>query len=167
LLNLALKADGSMQDKEIAYLRDMAAWMNVVSEGIHASRPWLIYGELEAGQSLDFVSKDESKGKVYQDPEKIPMGRYKLHPGGIRYTRSKDGRVIYATRLAWPEEPFVLTSFAADGIGKDVEIKSVSLLGCSAEVQWERTANGLVVNPPVEPVFEDREWPVMFRLELY
>ena len=164
LLNLAIKADGSMQDTEVTYLKEMARWMDVVGEGIHASRPWLTYGELEPGASLGFVSLDNKKGKVYDDPEKVDMGRYKLNPGDIRYTRSKDGKVIYATRLAWPEKPFTLTSFSSEGVGGDVQIKSVSLLGSDAEVTWKKTPEGLLITPPAQPVFEDPEWPVMFKL---
>jgi alpha-L-fucosidase len=164
LLNLALKADGSMQDIEVTYLKEMARWMDVVGEGIHASRPWLVYGELEPGATLGFVSLEKKKGKVYDDPEKIKMGRYKLHPGDIRYTRSKDGKAIYATRLAWPKEPFTLTSFSSKGAGGDVQIKSVSLLGSDAKVSWKKTPEGLVITPPAKPVFDDAKWPVMFKL---
>jgi alpha-L-fucosidase len=164
LLNLAIKTDGSMQDTEVEFLKEMARWMDVVGEGIYATRPWLVCGELEPGASLGFVSLDNKKGKVYDDPEKVEMGRYKLHPGDIRYTRSKDGKIIYATRLAWPEEPFTLTSFGADAVGKDVQIASVELLGSAEQVVWNRTDEGLVITPPAKPVFDDAEWPVMFKL---
>ena len=144
----------------------MAVWTKVNGEGIYATRPWLTFGEFEGGELQGFVSMDEKKGKVYDDPGKVAMGRYKLNGGDIRYTRSKDGKAIYATRLAWPEEPFTLTSFGADAVGKDIEIKSVELLGSDAPVKWKRTAEGLVISPPMQPVFEDVTWPVMFKLVL-
>jgi alpha-L-fucosidase len=164
LLNLAIKTDGSIQDTEVEFLREMARWMDVVGEGIHATRPWLAYGELEPGTTLDFVSMDKKKGNVYDDPEKVEMGRYKLHPGDIRYTRSKDNKAIYATRLAWTEEPLTLTSFGLDAVGKDVQIASVELLGSDEQVAWKRSAEGLVITPPSKQVFDDPEWPVMFKL---
>ena len=155
-----------MQEVEVEFLKDMAKWMEVVGEGIHVTRPWLNYGELEKGKSLDFVSKDDSKGNVYKDPEKVPMGRYKLNDGDIRFTRSKDSKTIYATRLTWPEESFTLTSFGADAVGKDIEISSIELLGSDAPVKWKRTTEGIVITPPKHPVFEDATWPVMFKLVL-
>ena len=164
VLNLAIKTDGSIQDQEIAFLKEMAAWMQVNGEGIHATRPWLTYGELEPGTSLGFISMEKKKGKVYNDPEKIEMGRYKLHPGDIRYTRSKDRKNIYATHLSWPEKPFTLISFGADAVGKNIEIKSVSLLGSDAKISWKTTPEGLYITPPSEAVFKDKTWPVMFKI---
>jgi len=164
LLNLAIRTDGSMQDTEVEFLKELAVWTKVNGEGIYATRPWLTFGEFEGGELQGFVSKDDSKGIVYRDPDKVAMGRYKLNGGDIRYTRSKDGKAIYATRLAWPEEPFTLTSFGADAVGKDVQIASVDLLGSDEQVAWKRSAEGLVITPPTKPVFEDPEWPVMFKV---
>ena len=164
LLNLAIKTDGSIQDQEITFLKDMATWMQTNGEGIHATRPWLVYGELEPEKSLGFVSMEKKKGKVYNDPDKIEMGRYKLHPGDIRYTRSKDEKIIYATRLSWPEKPFLLGSFGSNAAGKDIEIKSVSLLGSDAKISWKKTTDGIHIIPPTKPVFDDKKWPVMFKI---
>ena len=163
LISLGLKGDGSMQDCEVAFLRDLAKWTQAVGGGIFATRPWLTYGELEPGTKLDAVENDK-KGIVYDDPERIKMGRIKIHEGDIRYTRSKDGKVIYAARLSWPEKPFTLTSFGADAAGKDVQIASVELLGSNEVVKWTRTAEGLVISPPQKPVFEDKQWPIIFKL---
>ena len=164
LLNLAIKTDGSIQEKEITFLKDMAVWMQVNGEGIHATRPWLVYGELEPGTNLGFISMEKKKGTVYNDPEKIEMGRYKLHPGDIRYTRSKDEKIVYATRLSWPEKEFILTSFGTNAPGKDIEIESVSLLGSDAKISWKKTPEGLLITPPSTPVFKDKTWPVMFKI---
>ena len=93
------------------------------------------------------------------------MGTTKTHDGDIRYTRSKDGKTIYATRMSWPEEAFTLTSFATGGVGEDVEIKTIFLLGSDAEIQWKRTDKGIVIIPPSTPVFESNDWLVMFKLK--
>lgn len=76
-----------------------------------------------------------------------------------------DGKTIYATRMSWPEEAFTLTSFAAGGVGEDVQIKTILMLGSDAEIQWERTDKGIVIIPSSTPVFESNDWPVMFKLE--
>ena len=163
MLNLALKPDGSIQDVEVEFLKDMAKWTRVLGEGIYATRPWLTYGELAPGNTLAAIENNR-KGQVYDDPERIPMGRTKLNEGDVRFTRSKDGKIIYATRLAWPDKPFTLSSFSEKGVGKEVGIKSVSLLGGDAQVTWKRTKDGIVITPSAKPVFENEDWPVMFKL---
>ncbi len=165
LLNLALKPDGSIQEAEVQFLKDMGAWTSVLGEGIYASRPWLVYGELGPGNEKHEVLGNH-KGKVYKDPAAVPMGRTKLYENDIRYTRSKDGRHIYAAMLAQPKKNFTLTSFAEGGVGKDVEIAKISLLGSKDGVQWKRTEEGIEIQAPDKPVFEDPEWPVMYRLDV-
>ena len=104
----------------------------------------------------------------------IPVSRGKLPASGTNnearehaiYTCSKDGKTIYATRLSWPEHAFTLTSFAAGGVGKDVKINSVALLGSDAEIQWKRAGEGIAITPPSTPVLESKDWPVTFKLEV-
>jgi alpha-L-fucosidase len=142
----------------------MAEWTKVMGEGIYATRPWLTYGELEPGESLNAV-ESVRKGHVYDDPTRVKMGRLKVHEGDIRYTQSKDGKTIYAARLSWPEKSFTLRSFAEDGVGKGVKVASISLLGSKADCKWKRTEVGITVTPPEQGVFENPSWPVVFRIE--
>jgi len=164
LLNLGLKGDGSLQDCEVAFLKDMAKWTQVVREGIYGTRPWLTYGELEPGESLNAV-ESVREGHVYDDPSRVKMGRLKIHEGDIRFTQSKDGKTIYAARLSWPEKPFTIKSFAADGVGKDVKVAAISLLGAKVKCRWERTEAAITITPPEASVFENPRWPVIFRIE--
>lgn len=117
LISLGLRPDGSMQESEVALLKDMARWTHAVGEGIYATRPWRVYGECEPGTTLGAVVRDK-KGIVFDDPQRIRTGRLKLHGGDIRFTRSKDGRTIYAAHLSWPQKPLTLTSFSANGAGR-------------------------------------------------
>lgn len=165
LLNLALKADGSIPDCEIAFLKDMAEWIDVVGEGIHDTRPWVAFGEVEPGKTLYF-REHSHKGIVYDDPERVKMGAFRLNKGDIRYTQSKDGRTVYATRLSWPTEDFELRSFAADGVAAKVTVKSISLLGSDARLEWVRKGSGTLITPPNRQVFGNGDWPVTFRLEV-
>ncbi|MCX7013751.1 MAG: hypothetical protein NTW86_14555 [Candidatus Sumerlaeota bacterium] len=143
---------------------DMAQWMNVVGEGIHATRPWRVYGELEPGQEMVFKERD-SKGLVYNDPERVPTGHLQLHAGDIRYTRSKDQSVIYAARLSAPKARFALSAFGKKGVGKDVVVKSVRLLGCDEPVGWARSDEGIAIDPPSRAVFANEDWPLMYELK--
>ncbi|MCX7013754.1 MAG: alpha-L-fucosidase [Candidatus Sumerlaeota bacterium] len=164
LISLGIKGDGSMQDCEIAFLKDLAKWTHANGEGIYATRPWLTYGEIEPGQELNAIVDDKKKGIVYDDPARTTMGRFQSHEGDIRYTRSKDGKAIYAARLSWPEESFTLASFSTEGVGKNVPVASVSLLGSDANIAWERTASGIMITPPGKSVFDDSSWPVVFKI---
>ena len=164
LISLGLKADGSLQECEVAFLKDLARWTHAVGEGIFATRPWLVYGELEPGESSGTEEKERDKGIVVHDPTRVPMGRLKLHAGDIRYTRSKDGRVIYAARFTWPEKPFTLRSFSATGVGKGVRVTSISLLGSTEKVTWVKTKNGVTITPPANAAFDDSGWPVLFKI---
>ena len=165
LISLGLKPDGAMQDCEVAFLKDLATWTRVVGEGIFATRPWLVYGELEPGQKLEEFALDK-KGIVFDDPTTVRKGRLKLHEGDIRYTRSKDGKAIYAARLSWPEKPFTLTSFSVTGLGKDVKVDAISLLGSNGRTEWTRTENGITITPPARSPFNDTSWPVIFKIEV-
>jgi alpha-L-fucosidase len=165
LLNLGLKGDGSMQEVEVTFLRDLAAWTKVVGEGIYATRPWRVYGEEDPRKPKMIVEK-RRKGIVYDDPDRVPTGRLKLSDADIRYTRSKDQAKLYATRLGWPEAPFTLRSFAEDGVGRGVKVRAVSLLGSKGTTGWRRTGTGIVITPPATPVFDDPDWPVTFRLDV-
>lgn len=167
LLNVGLKADGSIPDTELAYLADMTKWTGVVGEAIYATRPWLVSGELEPGAANTFVENTNAfRGIVYRDPERVKMGSMRFNPGDIRFTRSKDGRTVYAARFSWGDEPFTLRSFAADGIGREVKVAGVSLLGSAGQCEWRRTAEGLTIVPPSAPVFPDRNWPVVYKIEI-
>ena len=165
LLNLAIAPDGSIQPEEIQFLKDMARWTGVLGEGIYASRPWRVYGELGPGNKLD-AKESTHKGKVHKDPEAIPMGRMKLNESDIRYTRSKDGKTVYATMLSFPKEDFTLTSFAKGSAGGDLEVEDVSLLGSKERIVWKQSDAGITIGKPSAPVFENLDWPVMFKLVL-
>lgn len=164
LLNLGLKADGSMRDDERAFLLDMEQWMNVVGEGIHATRPWLTFGELDPDEELFFKEK-ESRG-VYDDPERVRMGHLRPYDGDIRYTRSKDARTVYAFRYSAPTMPFTLFSFGKSEAGEDVKVKSIRLAGSDEKVQWKRDDRGIEIKPTSRPVFADSLWPVMYTIEV-
>jgi hypothetical protein len=123
-----------------------------------------VYGELEPGQKVEEFELAK-KGIVFDDPTTVRKGRFKLHEGDIRFTRSKDGKTIYAARLSWPSKPFTVSSFSATGIGKDVKVGSISLLGSNEKIKGVRTESGIAITPPDRSPFEDASWPVIFKLE--
>jgi len=131
LLNMPQRADGTLDEQEIAFLKEMAAWMQVNSEAIHATRPWFTFGE---GSGPIQPADKKSKVDVYQ-------------PEDFRFTRSKDGKILYAIAMAWPTDGKLLVKSLATGAGK---ISEVSLLGNPGKLDWQQTADGLVVTMPKE-----------------
>ena len=90
LLSIPLPGSGLPDADELKFLEEFTAWMDVNSEGIHATRPWKIYGE---GPSVTTPG---------------PRGQF----GGARDVRaytSEDmrftmkGDTLYAFIMAWPE----------------------------------------------------------------
>ena len=140
MLNIPLRGDGSADDKEVSLLEDLAAWMDVNAEAIFATRPWKIYGE---GPSTQRVAE---KGQFDGHKDIAPFTAQDL-----RFTTSKDGKVLYVIAMGWPADGKVtIKSLAAGSPHLAGEIGSVKLLGPKAKVTAQRTAEGLVVTLPAK-----------------
>ena len=120
LLNIPVRADGSIDDQEEKILNEIGDWLHINGEAIYATRPWKTYGE----------------GGEMAGTER------KYSPKDIRFTRAKDGSTLYAIVLGEPMEPVRITSLAAE------RITSVSLLGSDAKVDWKQNPDALVIQIP-------------------
>jgi alpha-L-fucosidase len=132
LLNIVQRPDGSLDPEVEDLLQQLAKWTAIHGEAIYGTRPWLIYGE----------SAVKVKGGHFGE-------NYKYNAREIRFTTK--GAALYAIALGWPEDrKMVVKSLAAES-GK---INSVSLLGYDGKVEWQQTAEGLVVTLPEQKVSE-------------
>jgi len=116
LLNFPLPNNGMPDDKELAILQSITAWMAVNGEGIFATRPWKIFG---AGPGADFKPP---AGQPFNE-----NSRQDLTAEDVRYTRK--GETLYAFVMGWPGREAVIPSLAMSakqGVGK---IQNVELLG--------------------------------------
>ena len=134
LLNIPIKADGTLDMESIAMLEEIGAWMDINGEGIYGTRPWYNFGE----------------GKINSVPE---MSRISLYTEkDIRYT-TKDN-TLYAFVMAWPGDGktlrFKLITPYTAMIGP---VKSVTMLGVGA-IEWELNGMGLFVTMPNEKPYE-------------
>jgi alpha-L-fucosidase len=130
MLSIPVRGEGTIDDDEVKILEGMAAWMNVNSEGIHASRPWKIHGEGPA----------KLTGREQSAPRYLPED--------IRFTTK--GKNLYAFLLAWPESRTATVKALAKN-SPQVEgrkITDVSLLGYGGKLEWKQTADGLEVTLP-------------------
>jgi alpha-L-fucosidase len=133
LLNIPVRGDGSIDDKEVRVLEGIASWMDVNKEAIFASRPWKTFGEGPAseGTALSSQGFNEGKGKPFTAED-------------VRYTVSKDGRTLYAIALGWPPGTALFKSLGTDAKLLDRQIAGVTLLG-RGNVSWKQTAAGLEI----------------------
>lgn len=121
MLNFGPKADGTVPPEYKDRLMAMGAWLRVNGEAIYATRPFSIY--------RDGLDRGSTK---------------------IRYTRSKDNTVLYATAFDWPGEVLTLVSLnAAETVASEIE--SVHLLGTDDQLSWQQDKDGLHIDMPEKP----------------
>lgn len=139
LLNIPVRGDGSIDEKEMAFLKGFGDWLKVHGEGIFGSRPWKIYGE--------GVIKTTNSGS-FKDNEKLQES---LSSKDIRFTQ-KDGK-IYAWVLGFPMEKTVeivaLGKKSAQMNG--TKIKHIRMLGTDNKIEWKQAKDKLVITMPDVP----------------
>ena len=130
---------GELDDKAIAVLDDMTAWMAVNSECIYDTRPWAIYGE---GPS---VKNDATAKETAGNP---PRGLGpNLTAADIRFTTKGD--LLYAVVMGKPEGGKVnIKALASKSAHYPGEIAGVQMLGSSAKLEFTRDENALTVTIP-------------------
>ncbi|MGD1086505.1 MAG: alpha-L-fucosidase [Verrucomicrobiota bacterium] len=131
--------DGSLDDGSLKLLADVGDWMKVNGEAIYGSRAWV-----KLGESADGRPRPSPTGKI--------GGRqagFKFGPQDFRFTEGKDGSV-YAFCLTVPDPATALkiTSLGTDAQPGRPAVKSVSLLGSTAPLDWKQQADGLQIKCP-------------------
>ena len=129
LLSIPQRGDGTIDEREEAFLAEMARWMAVNGEGVFGSRPWKIYGE---------------------GPTRIPHGREADKPfpytrEDIRFT-TKEGK-LYAFVMTIPDDVIAIKA-----LGLDAEtsrpVKVVELVGSVEPVSWKQETDSLKIEKP-------------------
>ena len=146
LLSFPLPGHGKLDDKAIAVLDDMTAWMAVNSECIYDARPWTIYGEVPT------VKNDATARETAGNP---PRGLGPaLTASDIRFTTKGD--VLYAVVMGKPDGGKAnIKSLATNSPHYQGEIGSVQLLGSSGNLEITRDENGLSVTLPTQRTKSD------------
>ena len=128
LLNIPIRADGTLDETATAILEDMGAWLRVNGEAIYGTRPWYTFGE----GPTQIPHKTIESPCTWKD---------------IRYTVKGD--YLYIFVLDWPghRRDLVFGMLAPTNyrIGR---IESVELLGHRGPIQWEQAPDGLTVRFP-------------------
>jgi alpha-L-fucosidase len=131
LLNVPIKADGTLDEKTTEVLEGMGDWFAINAEAVYGSRPWYMFGE----------------GKVNEIDHRATRSPWTAKD--IRYT-TKDG-YLYAFIMDWPGKGKTVTMQNITLMNDRVDpVKSVSMLGVDGDVEWEQHPDGLMVTMPEE-----------------
>jgi alpha-L-fucosidase len=154
LLSIPMRGDGTIDEQEVAVLKDLASWMDVNSEAIFSTRPWVKFGE---GTITDPA---EAEGKRLDFTE----GKRRFSASDVRYTL-KDG-TLYAIVLGWPEDGTVtLRALAAGSPHYQTEVLSVNMLGSRSRIDFTRNAEGLQLKLPARKPKGFIEAACVFKIE--
>ncbi|MBV8388409.1 MAG: alpha-L-fucosidase [Mucilaginibacter sp.] len=137
MLNIPVRGDGTIDEKERKVVDGIGKWMKVNSESIYGTRPWKIFGEGPAQQAvaqLNGPGFNEGKGK-------------QLTHEDIRFATKGDA--LYATAMGWPEDgKLVIKSLAKNSEHFPKPIQKVEWLPTKQSLTFERNENGLLISLP-------------------
>jgi alpha-L-fucosidase len=135
LLNIPVRGDGTIDEKELKIVQGIGDWMEVNKEAIFSTRPWKVFGEGPAteGATLRAQGFNEGKGKP-------------LTAEDIRFTLK--GNTLYAIVLGKPANGINIKSLGMSAKLLDKKIKKVTLLGSKEKIQWQQTATALEIKQP-------------------
>lgn len=137
LLSVPMRGDGTIDDKEVAILEDIAQWMEINEESVFGTRPWKIFGEgpvADTSNPLHAQGFNEGKHQPYTAED-------------IRFVTK--GETLYAHVLAWPEtNKVVIKSLSKENPLYTGTIKNVELIGHDNPVKFTQTEIGLEVELP-------------------
>ena len=128
LLNVPIKADGTLDQETIRILEEIGHWFAINGEGIYGTRPWYRFGD----------------GKVNEIPE---MGRISPYTkNDVRFATK--GKTLYAFVLDWPGEGETvwMKHVSPNNISAGV-VKSVTMLGVG-DINWKQDRVGLYLTMP-------------------
>ena len=133
VLNVPGRPDGTIDSKEIAVIDKITEWMSANSEGIYETRPWKVYGE---------------------GPNAVTAGKFqgesiaKLGAQDVRFTRSKNSRIVYAFILGLPSGEMTIAGLGLSSPNSPGKIAKVEVLGSTQAPIWSQGGDGLKIKVP-------------------
>lgn len=133
LLNIPVRGDGTIDEKEVAILEGIAGWMAINKESIFDTRPWKVFGE---GAAADISNPVNAQG--------FNEGKVQLSEKDIRFNQK--GNILYATVLGVPTGDISIKSLG--NAKADQKIKKIRMLGSKENLLWEQGKDALVIKKP-------------------
>jgi alpha-L-fucosidase len=129
LLNIPVRGDGTIDEKEEAIVDSIAAWTARNGEAIFGTRPWRRFGEGPTKPPTGMLNENEAKPFAAED---------------IRFTTKGD--VLYAIFLEQPKRESAIASLGRRAL-PDAVIERIELLG-GGPLQFQRDLDGMHVELP-------------------
>jgi alpha-L-fucosidase len=129
LLNIPVRGDGTIDEKEVAILDSITTWTRRNGEAIFGTRPWRRFGEGPTRPPAGMLNEDQAKPFTADD---------------IRFTRK--GRCLYAILLDLPTGETAIKSLGSQSL-PDAVIEHVQVLGGPA-VRFTRDDDALRLTMP-------------------
>ena len=111
LLNIPVRGDGTIDEKEVAVLDGITAWTQRNGEAIFGTRPWRSFGEGPTHPPSGMLNEDQAKPFTAED---------------VRFTRKKG--TLYVILLDWPKGETSIASLGQSAIG-NATVERVQMLG--------------------------------------
>jgi len=131
LLNIPIRGDGSIDEKEIAILQGIADWMDINGESIFGTRPWTKFGE---GPSVEASNPIKDQG--------FNEGKIIFSAQDIRFNQKAN--LVYATVMGVPDGNISIKS-----LNNRYKIEKIELLGSDEKIEWQQTDDQLLIEKPV------------------
>ena len=145
LINIGPKPDGTITDEETQVLNELGAWMKLNGDGIYGTTFWKQFGEGEVNNEAGFFKDREEKPYTEKD---------------FRFTY-KNG-AVYAFQMR-PNGKDAKIKALAKPIPHDFLVKSVTLLSTNELLEFERTADEMIVKANDSFV---SDYPICFKIEI-
>ncbi|WP_207655792.1 alpha-L-fucosidase [Vallitalea okinawensis] len=127
LLNVPLRADGTIDETSMHVIEGISEWMAINGEAIYETRPWITFGEGEIMSSGGSFNED------------------KINYTAKDFRFTKKGNLLYAINLAWAEGGYTtIQSLSSEGI----EVEKVELLGCNETIIWSQDSEEIKIQVP-------------------
>jgi alpha-L-fucosidase len=134
LLNIPVRGDGTIDEKEEAIVDQITVWNARNGEAIFGTRPWRRFGEGPTRPPSGAMSESEAKPFTARD---------------VRFTQKAGA--LYAIFLEWPEGEAAIESLGTNAL-PDAVIERVELLG-GPSLDFRRDGRALTVTLPPADLF--------------
>jgi alpha-L-fucosidase len=134
LLNIPVRGDGTIDEKELSVLEGIAAWMDINKESIFDTRPWKVFGEGPAAETANPINA-----------QGFNEGKVKFSAKDLRFNQKEN--IVYVTVMGVPTEDVVIKSLGKSK--NESKIKSISILGSSEKITWKQDNDSLIIQKPL------------------
>ncbi len=167
LLNVELLADGTIPPEQKVMLDDIGAWVNLNSEAIYASKPWLIYGdnidsylkrEDDGTDETDLAALKEQKKAAHFNERTMASPAYGHDE--VRYVTNN--KALYVIVLNPEKGDIVLPSLGVNSTQKPGKITSIKMIGGKDSIKFRQGQEQLILSVPGK---RPNRYATVFKLE--